>query len=139
MTKTIEQSVRFPASARELYEIYLDAKRHAAFTGAPVKISSKPGSKFAAFNGMLSGMTLSTIPGKQIVQRWRSNHFKGSDPDSILVLNFVQDGTKGRIDLAHVNVPKQDHAGVTKGWKKYYWQPLTEYLKKDSKAKKKRK
>ena len=81
---------------------------------------------------MLSGMTLSTVPGKQIVQRWRSNHFKDSDPDSILVLNFVQDGAKGRIDLAHVNVPKQDHTGVTNGWKKYYWQPLTEYLKSNS-------
>ena len=79
-------------------------------------------------------MTVSVIPGKQIVQRWRSTHFKESDADSILVLNFVQEGAKGRIDLAHVNVPKQDHAGVTKGWKKYYWQPLMQYLKSNHKV-----
>ena len=41
MTPTIEQSVRFTASAQELYDIYLDPVRHAAFTCAPVKISAR--------------------------------------------------------------------------------------------------
>src|SRR6266404_8306294 len=113
MTKTIEQSVRFPATAKQLYDIYIDPKRHAQMTGAPVTISSRPGSKFTAFGGALWGSTLTAVPGKLIVQRWRSSHFKPTDPDSILVLMFSQDGKGGRIDLAHVNVPKQDHAGVT--------------------------
>jgi activator of HSP90 ATPase len=129
MTPTIEQSVHFPATARELYDIYMDPKRHSAFTGGPVKISPKPGSKFDAFHGMLSGSTVAVIPGKLIVQRWRSTHFHAGDPDSILILYFIQAGKRGRIDLAHVNVPKQDHKGVTDGWKKYYWEPLRKYLK----------
>jgi activator of HSP90 ATPase len=128
MTKAIEQSVRFSASARELNDIYINPRRHAAMTGAPTKISSKPGSKFSAFDGLLWGVTIATEPGKLIVQRWRSCNFKPSDPDSILVLNFVQDGKRGRIDLSHVNVPKQDHAGVIRGWKKFYWEPLWKYL-----------
>jgi activator of HSP90 ATPase len=130
MLKTIEQSVRFSATARELYDIYLDPARHAAVTGAPVKISPKPGSKFAAFNDMLSGAMLYTIPGELIVQRWRSCEFYDTDQDSILILRFVQDGTRGRIDMTHANVPKQDHDGVTKGWEKFYWKPLRGYLKK---------
>jgi activator of HSP90 ATPase len=128
MTKTIEQSIRFNASAKELHAIYMDTAKHAAMTGAPVQISSKPGSKFKAFDGLLWGQTIAVVPGKMIVQRWRSCNFKATDPDSILVLNFVQDGKRGRIDLAHVNVPKQDHAGVTRGWKKYYWGPMKNYL-----------
>jgi activator of HSP90 ATPase len=128
--KTIEQSVRFSAAARELYDIYLDPVRHAAVTGFPVKISAKPGSKFAAFDGMLAGSTLLCIPGELIVQRWRSCMFHDADPDSILILRFVQDGRYGRIDLVHANVPRHDHAGVTEGWKKYYWKPLRAYLKK---------
>jgi activator of HSP90 ATPase len=128
--KTIEQSVRFSASARQLYDIYLDPKRHAAFTGGRVKISSKPGSAFNAFDGMLSGATLLTVPGKLIVQRWRGYHWKKTDLDSTLILHFVQDGKRGRIDLVHVNVPTHDFAGVTGGWKKYYWKPLTAYLRK---------
>jgi activator of HSP90 ATPase len=130
MTKPIVQTAKFPASAKDLYDIYLDPKRHAAFTGGPVKISPKPGSKFDAFKGMLSGSTIAVVPGKMIVQRWRSMHFKKSDLDSILVLTFSQEGKQGRIDLVHVNVPVHDYKGVTTGWKKYYWMPLRAYLKK---------
>jgi activator of HSP90 ATPase len=129
MPNIIEQSVRFFASASELYDIYLSPARHAAVTGAAVKISPKPGGKFAAFDGMLTGITLFTIPGQLIVQRWRSCMFHDTDLDSILILRFIQDGKRGRIDLVHANVPKHDHAGVTEGWEKYYWKPLRAYLK----------
>jgi len=130
MTKPIVQSVTFTASARELYDLYMDPKLHAAFTGGgKVKISPKPGSPFSAFNKMLSGTTLAAIPGKLIVQRWRSHLFKKTDPDSILVIYFSQDGKRGRIDLTHVKVPEHDHAGVTQGWETYYWKPLTKYLR----------
>jgi activator of HSP90 ATPase len=130
MTKTIEQSVTFSATPQELYDIYIDPKKHSAFTGGPVKISAKPGSKFDAFNGMLWGSMISTVPCRQVIQRWRSAHFKESDPDSILILNFVPAGNGARIEMAHVNVPKQDHKGVSEGWPKYYWKPLRAYLKK---------
>jgi activator of HSP90 ATPase len=129
MMAPIVHSVRFSASARELYDIYLDPERHAAVTGAAVKISARPGSKFSAFDGMLSGVTVAVVPGLLIVQRWRSCEFHESDPDSVLVLSFVQEGKGGRIDLVHANVPKHDHAGVTEGWEKYYWKPLRAYLK----------
>jgi activator of HSP90 ATPase len=129
VTKPIIQSVTFAASAQELYDIYLDPKRHATVTGGKVKISAKPGSAFSAFNGMLSGTMLWTIPGQMIVQRWKSTGWNKGDPDSILILTFDSAGKKGRIKLVHVNVPVQDHAGVTNGWKKYYWAPLKAYLR----------
>jgi activator of HSP90 ATPase len=128
MTRPIVQTAKFNAPAKELYAIYMDPRRHAEVTGAPVKISPKPGSRFAAFGGMLEGTTISVIPGKLIVQRWRSENFHKGDMDSILILTFSDEGKKGRIDLVHVNVPEQDHAGVTEGWEKYYWEPLREYL-----------
>ena len=78
----------------------------------------------------LTGSMLYTIPGRLIVQRWRSCEFYDTDLDSLLILRFVQDGKRGRIDLVHANVPRQDHAGVTQGWQKYYWKPLRTYLKK---------
>jgi activator of HSP90 ATPase len=128
MTKPIVRTAKFNAPAKELYDIFMTPKRHAAFTGGPVTISSTPGSKFTAFGGMLIGTTISTIPGKVIVQRWRSENFHKSDLDSILILTFSDEGKKGRIDLVHVNVPEQDYEGVRDGWKRYYWEPLSEYL-----------
>lgn len=135
MTKTIEQSTYFAATAQELYDIYLDPGGHAAFTGGPVRISAKPGSKFEAFNGMLTGAMLFTVPGRQIVQRWRSCEFKASDMDSILVLTFVPAGKGARIEMIRANVPRHDHAGVIGGWPKYYWKPLRAYLKSQNQRK----
>jgi len=129
MSKPIVQSVRFPISAAELYNLYMNPKKHPAFTGGKVKISPKPGSAFSAFDGMLSGKMLYAVPGKLIVQRWRGTHWKDTDVDSILTLRFVDEPKGGRIDLAHINVPDHDHQGVTKGWPKYYWGPLKKYLK----------
>ena len=128
MTKTIVQSVKFHATPEELFELYLDAKKHSAATGAPVKISRKVGGAFHAFGGSISGRNLLILRNKMIVQAWRSVHFKQSDPDSILVLCFSKAAGGSRVDLVHVNVPQQDHKGVTQGWLKHYWKPWKRYL-----------
>ena len=128
MPKTIQQKVTLPAPADHLYRMYLDSKRHAAITGAPVKIGARPGSPFRAFNGALSGKMLITRPGRMIVQTWRSTGFGPKDQDSILILTFWPRGRSGRIQLVHANVADRDARGVTEGWKKYYWTPWRRYL-----------
>jgi activator of HSP90 ATPase len=113
---------------------YLDSKLHSAVTGGKAKISRKVGGRFTAWGGQLSGRNLIIVPNKMIVQAWRSNHWKASDPDSILILRFSHAPRRGaRIDLAHVGVPEYDHKGVTQGWPKYYWEPWKKYLAEKSK------
>ena len=129
MTKTIQQSVLFHASPETLYDLYMNSKKHSASTGFPAKLGRKAGSAFTAFGGQLEGRTLALVPGKMIVQAWRSTGWKKTDADSILVLTFKKEGSGCRVDLAHVNVPEHDHQGVTKGWEKFYWKPWREYLK----------
>ena len=129
MANLVKQSVTLPASAKALYAMYLDPKQHGAITGGKVVISAKPGSKFKAFGGKLTGTMLQTIPGNLIVQAWRSSPFHKSDPDSTLVLRFTPvNSNKGRIDLVQVNVPDHEFKGVSEGWKKYYWEPWRKYL-----------
>jgi len=130
VTKPIVQSVIFKASPEELFEIYTDSKKHSAATGAKATVSGKAGGSFTAFDGMLAGRNLVVIPGRMIVQAWRTTHWKDVDLDSILVLNFSKAPGGGRIDLVHVGVPAHDHKGVTKGWQKYYWKPWKNYLSK---------
>ena len=130
MTRPIRQSVTLAASAASLYQMYLNAKTHAAITGGKVVVSTRRGSKFSAFGGLLRGRTLHTVPGRLIVQAWRSASFRKHDVDSTLVLRFVPLGAqRARIELTHVDVPPYDHRGVTNGWKKYYWGPWRRYLK----------
>ena len=130
MTPAIERSVTFKATPVELYELFMDSAKHSAATGAPAKISRKVGGKWTAFGGMILGKNLALVPNRMIVQTWRSSEWKSEDPDSILVVRFEKSGSAGTAALlTHVSVPKYDHAGVTQGWKKYYWEPWKKYLK----------
>ncbi len=128
MTKAIQQSVEFSGSPETLYEMYMDSKKHSKSTGARAKLSRKVGGAFTAFDGMLEGRNLLIVPKKMIVQAWRSQAFKKTDPDSVLTLTFSKTPAGCRVDLVHANVPVQDHKGVTGGWKKYYWTPWKNYL-----------
>ena len=129
MTKPIVQSVTFKATPEDLFAIFTDSQKHTAATGAKAKVSAKAGAKWTAFDGMLLGKNLVVIPGSMIVQAWRASHWKESDLDSILILNFSKTPGGGRIDLVHAGVPQHDHKGVTKGWPQYYWVPWKAYLK----------
>jgi activator of HSP90 ATPase len=117
-----------PAPAEELYATYLDPAPHAAVTGAPVTVSAESGAPFRAFDGQISGAMLAAIAPRLIVQSWRSTNFRDADPDSTLILAFVPEGTGGRIDLIHIDVPEPDYEGVREGWEKYYWAPWRRYL-----------
>jgi hypothetical protein len=68
------------------------------------------------------------VPGRLIVQSWRSSEFGRRELDSTLVLTFWAHSRGGRIELTHVNVADSDFAGVSEGWAKYYFIPWRAYL-----------
>ena len=130
MTRTIESGAIFQdATPAQLYELFMDSKKHTAATGMPAKISRKAGGKWSAFGGMILGRTLALVPNRMIVQAWRSSQWKKVDPDSILVVRLEKSASGcATVALTHVGVPEYDHAGVTQGWVKYYWDPWKAYL-----------
>jgi activator of HSP90 ATPase len=130
MTKNVVLAASFAALPSQLFDMYLDARTHAAFTGAPVVIERRAGTPFSAFDGMLSGTLLHFEPQRLIVQTWRSRNWPADALDSVLVLTFWPEPTGARIELAHINIPEQDFAGVSQGWEKYYWTPWRAYLAK---------
>jgi activator of HSP90 ATPase len=130
MNKVIEQRVQFDATtAKELFEIFLTAKKHAAIHGgAKTKISKHEGEEFSLLNGNLTGRNLMVVPNKMIVQSWRGNVWKKDDLDSILTLVFsnIKDGAQ--IEMVHAFTPSQ----FTELWNEVYWQPIRKYLRKRS-------
>jgi len=128
MPRNVILAASLPAAPERLYDMYLDAKTHASFTGSPVMIEPRAGAAFHAFNGALTGTILHVEPKRLIVQKWRSVNFPEAAIDSVLVLSFWPDGEGARIELVHVNVPEEDFAGVSEGWTKYYWNPWRTYL-----------
>ena len=128
MTPAIQQRVRFNVSPGRLFNLYLDSRQHSAATHAKAVVGRRVGSKFSAFDGVITGTLLGIVPTRMIVQSWRTSHWKKTDLDSILVLTFSKTKRGGRIDLVHANVPEHDHDGVSQGWEKYYWKPWRAYL-----------
>lgn len=127
MTPAILQRVKFPASPKILFEMYMDSKKHAAATGAPAKLSRKIGGPWQAHGGAIGGKNLLIVPGQKIIQVWRAAHWKKAE-SSILILTFEKAPGGSLVELVHVGVPHHDQKGVRNGWPNYYWKPWKKYL-----------
>jgi uncharacterized protein YndB with AHSA1/START domain len=130
MPRTIILAVSLPAPPGRLYEMYVDPALHAAFTGAAVTIEPRPGAEFRAFNGAVWGSILHVEPKRLIVQRWRSVNFPEEAIDSTLTLSFWSEGAAS--NWCTQTCRKQDFAGVSEGWSKFYWNPWRAYLERNS-------
>ena len=133
MSRNVIIAASLPATPDKLFDMYLDAEVHAAFTGFPVTIAARAGAPFRAFNDMLSGTILHVAPKRLIVQTWRSASWATTAIDSVLTLSFWPEKDGARIELVHVNVPAEDFAGVSQGWEKYYWTPWRALLNAETK------
>lgn len=126
MQKAIQQTVSFDnTSPQELFDIFVDPKKHSALLGARVVISAKEGARFSCFDGNVTGKNLVIVPGKMIVQSWRGNVWEDDDPDSVLTLSFSKTSTGARIYMVHANTPDQ----FIERWDEFYWKALKRYLK----------
>jgi|GEM_PF-5485537 len=57
-TKTIKQTVTFAATPEKIYHLIMDSKKHSAFTGSKVTMSTKVNGKFSVFDGYCHGYNI---------------------------------------------------------------------------------
>ena len=128
---TIKQTVIIPnASPKQVYDAYVDPKKHSEFTDS--KATGKPsvGGKYSSWDGYIFGKYLALDDGKRVVQEWTTTDWEEGYPASKLELTFnaVPEGTE--IVMVHSNVPKVQATEVEQGWIEFYWDPLKEYFNK---------
>ena len=122
-TKTIRQSVTFKASPKTIYEMLMDSRKHAAFTGSKVRISCKVGGKITAYDNYISGTNLELVPNKKIVQSWRGSDWpEGHFSQATFAFKAVKGGT--RLTFIQSGVPAEQYEGIKKGWIEFYWEPM---------------
>jgi activator of HSP90 ATPase len=128
MSESIELSTMLPVRAKRLYEAWLNAEEHAAFTGDPATCEPVVGGHFTAGGDYISGTNVVLEPYRRIVQRWRTTEFPEGSPDSLLevLLEELQDGT--RLILRHSNLPAGQGEMYRQGWQQYYLEPLRAYF-----------
>lgn len=117
-----------PARPRQIYDAWLDSRGHRAMTGAKAKQSARVGAAVTAWGAYISGRNLALVPGKRIVQSWRTTQFTDAHKDSkiTVTLKAVKDGT--RITLTHSGVPDGQTSYQKGGWQTHYFAPMKAYF-----------
>jgi uncharacterized protein YndB with AHSA1/START domain len=126
----ITQKVIIPATPEQVFEAFVDPKKHSEFTGAKATGKAKVGGKFTAWDGYIFGKFLAFEPGKSLTQEWQSTDWPEGYPPSKFELNFkaVSGGTQ--VTMVHGGIPKMQEQELAEGWEEWYWKPLKKYFKK---------
>jgi activator of HSP90 ATPase len=124
---SLHQEIDLKTSQGKIYEILLDSKQFAAFTGMPADISRDPGGAFTMFGGMIVGRNVELVPNQRIVQAWRPTSWD-SGIYSIVKFELKGDASHTTLILDHTGFPEGDYAHLDPGWHIRYWTPLEKYL-----------
>jgi activator of HSP90 ATPase len=129
-TKTIRQSVTFKTSPHIIYELLMDSRKHAKFTGEKAALSRKVGGKFTAYAGYINGVNLDLVQDKRIVQSWRGSDWPEEHYSRVTYsLEKVKSGT--RLTFRQSGVPEKHYNDINQGWRDYYWSPMRKMLEKN--------
>jgi uncharacterized protein YndB with AHSA1/START domain len=115
-----------PAPAKRIFHAWLDPAEHEKMTGAGA--TGTAAGAFTAWDGYISGRTVSTKPYTRIEQAWRSTEFPPGAPDSRLVVTLAPAPGGTRVTLRHSNLPEGQAASYAKGWEDFYFDPMTRYF-----------
>ena len=128
-TKTIRQRVIIPASPEEVYDAFIDPKKHTAFTGGEASGSSEVGGEFSAWDGYITARSLELDPGKKIVQEWSTSEWPKGYAPSRLEITLKKHAGGTELTLVQSKVPEKQADDYEKGWHEHYWDHLIEYFK----------
>lgn len=128
MPYTYVLTAAIPASPDEIYKAWLDSAAHSAMTGGEAKMSEKVGAQVSAWDGYITGRNLELVPGRRIVQSWRTSEFTDQHEDSVIAVTLqnVADGTL--LTLQHRNVPDDQKNYEEDGWQSNYFEPMAAYF-----------
>ena len=126
----ISQTVFFNVTPHQVYDAFLDVKKHSEFTGYKATgIPSKVNGKFITNDGYSFGRTLKLKKDKLIVQEWKTTEWPEDYPYSTLKIVLIKSDGGTKLVFTQTKVPSSQSKNYSEGWKKYYWLKLKKYLK----------
>lgn len=127
----IRQKVIVDASPIEVYEAYVEPKKHSAFTATAVTGTPRVGGRFTAGDGYIKGRYTRLEPGKRIVHEWITTEWPTGYPPSTVELRLKPKAKGTELVMIHSKVPREQVEYYAKGWNEYYWGPLKKYFDKE--------
>ena len=129
-TTTIKQKIVLDAPPNEVYEAFLNPKKHSDFTGSEATGKAEVGAEFTAWDGYISGKNLELEKDKRIVQEWTTTEWPSGYSPSILELLLKEVDGKTELTMIHSRIPADQKEELKQGWTNYYWGPLKRYFRK---------
>jgi uncharacterized protein YndB with AHSA1/START domain len=126
--EVIRQTTLLEASPEEVYEAYVDPKKHAAFTGSKATGSPKVGGKFTAWDGYIEGKYTELVRGKKIVHEWMTSEWPSGYPPSVIEIVLRRSGGKTKLTFVQKKVPAEQAEEYRQGWIDNYWEPMKRYF-----------
>jgi activator of HSP90 ATPase len=133
MTEVLSVFDIFPVSPKRIYEAWMSSTEHSAFTNSEAKIDPVVGGDFSAWDGYITGKTISLEPYDRIVQSWRTTDFPEDAPDSMLEILIQPVEVGCQVILNRTGLPDGSGDEYEQGWEDYYFAPMQGYFQREVK------
>lgn len=125
---TIHQEVVINAEPGAVYEVLTNSARFAEMTGGrAATISDEEGGAVSLFGGAISARNVELVPGKRLVQVWRSNDWP-EGVFSVVTFSLRADGGKTKLTFDQAGHPDGSAEMLEGGWHQMYWEPMKAVL-----------
>lgn len=133
----IKQFIDVNATKEEIYDLWMDSKKHSELIQADAEISPKVGGKISIWNGYIEGKNKELVKDYKIVQlmkfdldNWDQNHY------SQITIKFkLKNNGKTQIIFNHSQIPFEYVKELAEGWDENYWEPMIKYFNKQKNIK----
>jgi uncharacterized protein YndB with AHSA1/START domain len=124
----IHQEVTIPAAPQAVFDVLMNSEKFAKMTGGrSAEISAAEGGALKMFGGDITGRNVELVPGKRVVQAWRS----GAWPEGVYSLvrfELAPEGKGTKLIFDQSGYPASAHEMLDGGWPKMYWEPISTML-----------
>ena len=115
--ETFKKTFKINAEPSDIYAALTNPFTIELWSGYPAIMSTEPESEFSLWEGDITGKNLEFVQDKKVAQEW---YFDNQSERSIVTINIVPDGENSQVTVEHTNIPDDDFADISEGWREYY-------------------
>jgi uncharacterized protein YndB with AHSA1/START domain len=124
----IHQEVTIDASPAAVYGVLTGSDEFARMTGGrAADISNAVGGAASMFGGDIRARNIELVPGKRVVQAWRSQAWP-EGVYSIVRFELAPQGKGTKLTFDQAGHPDEAQQMLEDGWHQMYWQPMNAML-----------
>lgn len=123
--KTFKKTFKINAEPSDVYAAITNPYTIDLWSGYPAVMSEEPGTEFSLWEGDITGKNLEFIRNRKVVQEW---YFGNQTEKSVVTITIQPDKENSVVTVEHTNIPDEDFAEITEGWKEYYFGAIISFF-----------